>query len=162
MSLAKQAGLHMDLENLPSVLACWPLPTYVPCYVPGKQIGFWSVISTFVVSRRWRVSWEGAEPYVYWPVPVVGAVDHASTPHSWCRYGVGNHMTLVKEPKCDSAEVTQIVQSMVHEAEQVTDVGAELSFVLPSSATAHFPELFDTLECKLWWNASICLLLLVS
>ena len=58
-------------------------------------------------------------------------------------------MTLAKEPKCDSAEVTQIVQSVVHEAEQVTDVGAELSFVLPSSATAHFPQLFDTLECKM-------------
>ena len=62
-------------------------------------------------------------------------------------------MTLVKEPKCDSAQVTHIVQSVVNEAEQVTDVGAELSFVLPSSATAHFPELFDTLQCKLCPNA---------
>jgi len=57
-------------------------------------------------------------------------------------------MTLVKEPKCDSAQVTHIVQSVVNEAEQVTDVGAELSFVLPSSATAHFPELFDTLQSR--------------
>lgn len=58
-------------------------------------------------------------------------------------------MTLVKEPACDSAQVSHIVQSVVREAEQVTDVGAELSFVLPSSATPHFPQLFDTLECKL-------------
>ena len=58
-------------------------------------------------------------------------------------------MTLVKEPKCDSSQVGVIVQSIVHKAEQVTDVGAELSFVLPSSATPHFPQLFDMLECKL-------------
>ena len=28
----------------------------------------------------------------------------------------------------------------------VTDVGAELSFILPSAATEYFPPLFDTLE----------------
>ena len=57
-------------------------------------------------------------------------------------------MTMVKEPKCNSTQVDRIVQSVVHKAEQVTDVVAELSFVLPSSAT-HFPQLFDTLECML-------------
>ena len=62
------------------------------------------------------------------------------------RYGVGYHMTLVKEQLCDSAQVTDVVQSIVRGAEQVTDVGAELSFVLPSSATPQFPELFETLE----------------
>ena len=62
------------------------------------------------------------------------------------RYGVGYHMTLVKEQLCDSAQVTDMVQSIVRGAEQVTDVGAELSFVLPSSATPQFPELFETLE----------------
>ena len=62
------------------------------------------------------------------------------------RYGVGYHMTLVKERQCDSAQVTDMVKSIVCGAEQVTDVGAELSFVLPSSATPQFPELFKTLE----------------
>ena len=63
-----------------------------------------------------------------------------------CRYGVGYHMTIVKEASCSSSRVAEVVQSMVSQAEQVTDVGAELSFILPSSATPHFPQLFDTLE----------------
>ena len=57
-------------------------------------------------------------------------------------------MTLVKEPSCDSAAVTQLVQSHVRGAEQMTDVGAELSYVLPSTASSHFPQLFDDLEGK--------------
>ena len=40
----------------------------------------------------------------------------------------------------------QLVKSFVPEAEQVTDVGAELSFILPSSSTPMFPSLFDRLE----------------
>ena len=38
------------------------------------------------------------------------------------------------------------MKSFVPEAEQVTDVGAELSFILPSSSTPSFPNLFDRLE----------------
>ena len=77
------------------------------------------------------------------------------------RYGVGYHMTLVKEQQCDSAQVTDMVLSIVRGAEQVTDVGAELSFVLPSNSTPQFPDLFKTLEgtftrvcnCKRVWVA---------
>lgn len=62
------------------------------------------------------------------------------------RYGVGYHMTIVKAPGCVSEKVEELVHTYVSEAEQVTDVGAELSFTLPSSATAKFPELFDRLD----------------
>ena len=62
------------------------------------------------------------------------------------RYGVGYHLTLVKDVSCDSSRVEQLVKSLVTEAEQVTDVGAELSYILPSSSTPSFPELFDRLE----------------
>ena len=55
-------------------------------------------------------------------------------------------MTVVKEPNCVSSKVEDLVRSYVPTAEQVTDVGAELSFILPSSATAKFPELFDSLD----------------
>lgn len=58
-------------------------------------------------------------------------------------------MTLVKEPDCHSDEVTRKVLSLVYEAQQVTDVGAELSFILPSSATPHFPQLFEALDGNL-------------
>lgn len=55
-------------------------------------------------------------------------------------------MTVVKEPGCVSAQVEALVHSFVPNAEQVTDVGAELSFILPSNATSKFPELFDCLD----------------
>lgn len=59
---------------------------------------------------------------------------------------MGYHMTLVKEPNCVSSDVEALVHSFVPSAKQVTDVGAELSFILPSSATTKFPELFDSLD----------------
>ena len=62
------------------------------------------------------------------------------------RYGVGYHLTIVKHISCDSSRVEQLVKSFVSGAEQVTDVGAELSYILPSSSTPSFPELFDRLE----------------
>ena len=64
------------------------------------------------------------------------------------RYGVGYHLTLVKDIFCVSSRVEQIVKSFVPEAEQVTDVGAELSFILPSSSTPSFPNLFDKIEAN--------------
>ena len=57
-------------------------------------------------------------------------------------------MTIVKDASCDSSQVKQLVGSLVPKAEQVTDVGAELSYILPSSATPSFPELFDRLETE--------------
>ncbi len=55
-------------------------------------------------------------------------------------------MTVVKKIGCDSSQVKNLVKSMVENAQQVTDVGAELTFILPSHATPNFPDLFDTLE----------------
>ena len=55
-------------------------------------------------------------------------------------------MTMVKEPKCDSQVVTDLVKRIVNGAKQVTDVGAELSFILPSQSSSSFPNLFDTLD----------------
>lgn len=57
-------------------------------------------------------------------------------------------MTIVKDAMCDSSQVEQLIHSFVPLAEQVTDVGAELSFILPSSATSKFPDLFDQLESE--------------
>ena len=39
-----------------------------------------------------------------------------------------------------------LVLGEVPGSQVVTDVGAELSFILPSTATHHFPALFDSLE----------------
>ena len=57
-------------------------------------------------------------------------------------------MTIVKEGSCDPSQVENVVKSLVPQAEQVTDVGAELSYILPSSSTQLFPELFDKLEVE--------------
>ena len=40
----------------------------------------------------------------------------------------------------------QLVKSFVPKAEQVTDVGAELSFILPASSAPSFPDLFSRLD----------------
>ena len=63
-----------------------------------------------------------------------------------CRFGVGYHMVVVKGPACNSAKVTQLVKFIVEDAQQVTNVGAELSFILPSTSTVRFPALFEALE----------------
>ena len=55
---------------------------------------------------------------------------------------------MVKDSTCDPSSVTNAVKSVVPEAEQATDVGAELSYVLPSSSTPSFPTLFEKLEAE--------------
>ena len=57
-------------------------------------------------------------------------------------------MTMVKGSSCNSGVVTSLVKDTVSGAEQVTDVGAELSFLLPSQSTQQFPDLFDILDSK--------------
>ena len=55
-------------------------------------------------------------------------------------------MVIVKEPSCVSSKVTDIVTSLVQGGKNVTDVGAEVSYVLPLKSSQSFPRLFDTLE----------------
>ena len=64
------------------------------------------------------------------------------------RYGVGYHLTIVKDDSCDPSQVERAVKSVVSDAEKSTDVGAELSYILPSSATGSFPQLFEKLEAE--------------
>ena len=62
------------------------------------------------------------------------------------RYGVGYHMTLVKDLNCIVSEVESLVNSFIPSAKKVTDIGMELSFILPSTEACIFPDLFDELE----------------
>lgn len=55
-------------------------------------------------------------------------------------------MTIEKTANCDSEQVAELVKDFVEEAEKDSDVGAELSFILPSSSSGSFPGLFDSLE----------------
>ena len=72
--------------------------------------------------------------------------------HAYFRYGIGYHLTVEKEQHSNSTKVSAVVKSMITGAKKVSDIGAELSFILPSSATAQFPALFDALE-----GLSVCL-----
>ena len=58
-------------------------------------------------------------------------------------------MTVVKEARCESQTIIELVTRTVDEAKSVTDVGAELSFILPSQSAHQFPQLFDILDGEL-------------
>ena len=57
-------------------------------------------------------------------------------------------MTIVKEPGCDSFAISELVQQVIRGSQQVTDVGAELSFILPSSSVERFSPLFNYFDGK--------------
>ncbi|XP_062036152.1 phospholipid-transporting ATPase ABCA3 isoform X2 [Lepus europaeus] len=62
------------------------------------------------------------------------------------KYGAGYHMTLVKEPHCNPAGVSQLVRHHVPNATLESSAGAELSFILPKESTHRFEGLFTKLE----------------
>ena len=62
------------------------------------------------------------------------------------RYGVGYHMTLVKGLNCTVSEIESLVNSFIPSAKKVTDIGMELSFILPLTEACVFPDLFDEIE----------------
>ena len=102
-------------------------------------------VNSFVTLKiRW------IEHYTSWCYfPLINSCTCPVPPPSSSRYGVGYHMTMVKEQNCDSLAVSSLVTQVITGAEQVTDVGAELSFILPSQSIHQFPQLFDILESQL-------------
>ena len=65
------------------------------------------------------------------------------------RYGVGYRLTVVKGADCNVVATSTLVYKHVPDAKMVSDVGAELAFVLPSQSSAGFEPLFRELEGKL-------------
>ena len=61
-------------------------------------------------------------------------------------------MTVGKELGCDGQILSGVVEKMVEGANEVTDVVAELTFILLSESSQQFSQLFDTLDGK----ASCC------
>ena len=62
---------------------------------------------------------------------------------------------IVKKPSYDSRPITELVISFVKTGKNVTDVGAELSYIIPSNASQHFPKLFDSLEGEIDFKCKI-------
>ena len=63
-----------------------------------------------------------------------------------CIVGVGYHMVMVKDTRCDVNIVTNVVTKYVPDAKLESNMGAELSYVLPSESSANFEALFADLE----------------
>ena len=62
------------------------------------------------------------------------------------RYGVGYHLTLVKEDGCDVDQVLGFVKGAIPSASLADDVGSEITMILPSDTSGVFSKLFTELE----------------
>ncbi|KAM6166302.1 phospholipid-transporting ATPase ABCA3-like [Erethizon dorsatum] len=61
-------------------------------------------------------------------------------------YGVGYHIVMVKTPHCDVEEISKLIHYYAPTATLESNVGTELSFILPKEYTDRFEVLFTTLE----------------
>ncbi|XP_013360360.1 PREDICTED: ATP-binding cassette sub-family A member 3-like isoform X2 [Chinchilla lanigera] len=61
-------------------------------------------------------------------------------------YGVGYHIVMVKAPHCDVEEISKLIHHYAPNATLESNVGTELSFILPKEYTDRFEDLFTTLE----------------
>ncbi|XP_068946900.1 phospholipid-transporting ATPase ABCA3-like [Petaurus breviceps papuanus] len=64
------------------------------------------------------------------------------------KYGAGYHMVIVKGPTCNTEEISRIIFYHVPTATVESNVGAELSFILPKENSYKFESLFTELEEK--------------
>eukprot|EP00794_Sanderia_malayensis_P017576 gene17576-19328_t len=62
------------------------------------------------------------------------------------RYGVGYHMTIVKAPGFQENEVINLITTNIPNAKMVSNIGAELAYVLEDESSKHFKEFFTILE----------------
>lgn len=63
-----------------------------------------------------------------------------------CRYGVGYHLTVVKGEQCQPQHVTQYIKRHIPSAKLHSDVGHELSYIVPRDETNKFNEFFKQFE----------------
>ncbi|XP_007951392.1 phospholipid-transporting ATPase ABCA3-like [Orycteropus afer afer] len=60
------------------------------------------------------------------------------------KYGTGYHLVMVKEPHCKAAEVASLVNTYVPTASLESNVGAQLSFILPTEFQNKVTKLADS------------------
>ncbi|KAG1652003.1 ATP-binding cassette sub-family A member 3 [Nymphon striatum] len=61
-------------------------------------------------------------------------------------YRAGYHMVLVKESTCNVDTIADLVTQFVPNAEMESDMGAELSYILPHESSSNFQALFQQIE----------------
>ena len=62
------------------------------------------------------------------------------------KFGIGYHLTMVKAPTFDKIRVTQTIHNFLPNAFVKYDIGAEISYIIPSYDTGKFAQLFELLE----------------
>ena len=62
------------------------------------------------------------------------------------RYGVGYHLTMEKGEQCESKSVTKYLKEKIPTVKLNSDVGRELSYLLPKNEIGKFPNLFKYME----------------
>lgn len=60
--------------------------------------------------------------------------------------GTGYQLRLLKEENCNVADITNIIQQTVPDAEIKNEIGTLLCYMLPSEQSKCFPDLFEVLE----------------
>ena len=67
------------------------------------------------------------------------------------RFGAGYRLICTRnaQARCDVAQVAAVLQGHVPEATVLTDVGAEMTFQLPTEAATAFPAMLAQLESEL-------------
>lgn len=82
-----------------------------------------------------------------WNVSSVNCLKHYFVKY-YNRYGVGYHLTLVKNEGCNQNAVTSLIVSHVPNAQLLSSVGAEMEFLLSGEHSSGFERLFQEIEGK--------------
>nr|QST14977.1 ABCA3 protein [Diaphanosoma celebensis] len=62
------------------------------------------------------------------------------------KYGAGYHLVIVKETGCDAERITELIGKYIPEVTIHQNVGAELTYLLPSDKSHLFQHIFEELE----------------
>lgn len=62
------------------------------------------------------------------------------------KYGAGYHLVIVKEAGCDVQRITELIRKSIPEVSINQNVGAELTYLLPSDKSHLFQQVFEELE----------------
>lgn len=62
------------------------------------------------------------------------------------KYGAGYNLVIVKEGWCDVQRITDLIRRYIPEVNVNQNVGAELTYLLPSDKSHYFQTVFEHLE----------------
>lgn len=64
------------------------------------------------------------------------------------QFGVGYHLVCVKNPSCDTTEVTNLLRNYIPGIRVEADIGTELSYLLDETNVSVFQEMLSDLEAN--------------